>query len=179
MRLSTALVIAIVLPLVACGDDPAPEPPPPPSVPEAPAAPDAPADTLDVPVDTMEPAIPPGPSRPGHPDAGEVLPDAGAAEGEGLFTIQVAAFTDPASAELWTDRLSGHGLPVWISIAERSGQTFHRVRIGAAPTVGEARRLGEMLSERYQWPVWVAPVTPVDRPPQGAVETTRRLIGSS
>lgn len=173
MRLPTVLALFTALSVVACGEEPDPEPPP------TPPAPEAPADTLDVPVDTADPVLPPGPARPGQPDAEEVLPDAGAVEGGQLFTVQVAAFTNPESADMWTDRLSGQGMPVWTSVAELGGRTFYRVRIGASPTVAEARQLGESLGERYHWPVWVAPMTPTDRPPQGAVESTRRLIGSS
>jgi len=97
-------------------------------------------------------------------------------DGQRLYTIQVAAFTEAATAREWADRLRRQGLPVWTSMAEPGGRTFYRVRAGAVPTVSEARRLGTMISKRYNWPVWVAPLTAADRPPEDAVEATRRLL---
>jgi hypothetical protein len=78
---------------------------------------------------------------------------------------------------MWTGRLKSQGLPVWTSMAELGGQTFYRVRVGAVPTVSEARRLGTMLSQRYEWPVWVAPLSAADRIPENAVADTRRMLG--
>jgi cell division septation protein DedD len=182
MRTPMAFLLAGVVLLAGCRDEPAPDP-----ILDAPA--DTPADTL-----TDDP-LAPGPV-PVHPDAGvqegadgvdrdrEASPaapgtDAGAAApGDRLFTVQVAAFRNPDSAELWTRRLGEAGFPVWTSVAEIGGHTFYRVRVGAAESTAEARRLGESLTQRYNWPVWVAPVTPVDRPPRGAVEQTQRLMAA-
>jgi cell division septation protein DedD len=177
MRLSTALALMSVLAVAACGEGPAPEQEPP-----APAAPaDLPAATPELPAeaaDPADPADPTDPARPGESAATGVVPEARAAGSAPLFTVQVAAFTSAESAELWTERLGRADLPVWTSVAELGGQTFYRVRIGAAPTAAEARRLGESLTARYRWPVWVTPLTPADRPPEGVEEHTRRLTGS-
>lgn len=108
----------------------------------------------------------------GQPSGGATAPASGR-----LYTIQVAAFTSADSARKWTGRLNSLDLPVWTSMAELGGTTYYRVRVGAVPTVAEARRLGSMLSQRFEWPVWVAPVTPSDRMPEGAVESTRRVLG--
>lgn len=131
--------------------------------------------------ETRDPAgEPSGQPGAGEADAGQ--PDAAnttagrVAAGERLYTVQVAAFTEATSASEWTGRLQRQGLPVWTSVAELGGQTFYRVRVGAVPTVSEARALGSMLSQRYEWPVWVAPLTPSDRIPQGAVEDTRGVL---
>lgn len=96
-----------------------------------------------------------------------------------LYTVQVAAFTEPSSASEWEDRLERQGLPVWTSVAELRGRTFYRLRVGAAPNVAEARRLGEMITSRYEWPVWIAPVEPAERIPEDAVRATRQVIQSS
>ncbi|MBW3552889.1 MAG: SPOR domain-containing protein [Gemmatimonadetes bacterium] len=111
-------------------------------------------------------------ARAGQPSGGATAP----APGQRLYTIQVAAFTSPDSARKWTGRLNSLSLPVWTSMVELGGTTYYRVRVGAVPTVSEARRLGSMLSQRFEWPVWVAPVTPADRLPDGAVESTRRVL---
>lgn len=101
-----------------------------------------------------------------------------APSGQRLYTIQVAAFTESSSASEWEGRLRSQGLPVWTSVAELGGQTFYRVRVGTVETFSEARRLGSMISARYQWPVWVAPVTPSDRPPSDAIQRTRTVLES-
>lgn len=111
-----------------------------------------------------------GPERP-RADGGVTAP-----AGQRLYTIQVAAFTDAGSATEWSGRLQRQGLPTWTSVFEQEGRTFYRVRVGAVPTVAEARRLGSMLSQRYEWPVWVAPLTPADRIPDDAVANTRRVL---
>ncbi len=95
-----------------------------------------------------------------------------------LYTVQVAAFTEAASAAEWAGRLRQQGMPVWTSVAELNGQTFYRLRVGALSTVTDARRLGGMIAERYEWPVWVAPLTAADHPPEGAADASHRLIES-
>lgn len=117
--------------------------------------------------------------QPARAAAGRAEAEAGGAGRGRLYTVQVAAFENARSATEWVERLRSQGLPVWNSLAEVRGQTFHRVRVGAVPTVAEARGLGAMITNRYEWPVWIAPLTPADRIPDSAVEDTRRLIGGS
>jgi septal ring-binding cell division protein DamX len=107
---------------------------------------------------------------------GPVGAPAGSVASTPLYTVQVAAFTESTSAIEWARRLRAQELPVWTSMVELGGRTFYRVRVGAVPTVSEARRLGSMITQRYEWPVWVAPVTPADRVPDDAPERTRRLL---
>jgi hypothetical protein len=57
------------------------------------------------------------------------------------------------------------------------GQPFHRVRVGAVSTGSEARRLGEILAERYGVPIWLALVISLESVPPGAVEATQQVIG--
>jgi cell division protein FtsN len=176
MRLPTAIMLTALIALTACGDDPQPEPPPPGA--DRPLV-DPATDTAPAPDTAALEDVPlvPGPARPGQPDPEDVTPH-DAAAGEARYTVQVAAFTSRASAELWTERLSAQGLPVWSSVSELGGRTFYRVRVGAVPSFAEARELGDMLTERYEWPVWVAPLSPADRVPAGAVANTRRVIGA-
>jgi cell division septation protein DedD len=181
MRIPSVLVLVPMIALTGltgCRDEPDPEPRTPPPVLEAPA---------DTPVDSPapDPADPdplaPGPARPGA-DAGagggEAVDPDGVRTTQPLYTVQVAAFTNRESAELWRDRLGDQGLPVWTAVSEVGGRTFYRVRVGAVPTVSEARRLGSMLTARYDWPVWIAPLSPADQVPAGAVDRTRRAIAS-
>ena len=94
-----------------------------------------------------------------------------------LYTVQMGAFLNPDSAVVQRDRLANLGLPAWTADQEVEGRQFRRVRIGAASTGSEARRLGETLTERYGWSIWVALVTSTGSVPDGAVEATRDLIG--
>lgn len=122
-----------------------------------------------------------GESRAGAPRSGQAGADQAADAPSGderLYTVQVAAFTERAAAEELEEQLRREGLPVWTSVTEQAGQTFYRLRVGVVPTISDARRLGRILTERYEWPVWVAPLTPADRLPADAVEDTRRVLGS-
>lgn len=197
-RSTTALALAAVFALAGCGgDEPEQTEIPRPTTTQRPVAPDT---TLG---DTAAGAARPGTTaaRPGQPGGqpgqggqagqagragGQVGGQAGAADaqpgatartGSRLYTVQVAAFESPDSARKWTGRLSSLDLPVWTSMAELGGTTYYRVRVGAVSSVADARRLGALLSQRFEWPVWVAPVTPSDRMPEGAVASTRRVLG--
>jgi cell division protein FtsN len=94
-----------------------------------------------------------------------------------LYTVQMGAFLNPDSAVVQRDRLANLGLPAWTVNQEVEGRQFRRVRIGAASTGSEARSLGEILTERYGWSIWVALVTSIESVPDGALEATRDLIG--
>ena len=94
-----------------------------------------------------------------------------------LYTLQMGAFLNPDSAVVQRDRLANLGLPAWTVNQEVEGRQFRRVRIGAASTGSEARSLGEILTERYGWSIWVALVTSTESVPDGALEATRDLIG--
>lgn len=181
----TALVLFALL-AVGCGGDESDETSPPQSAPPAApqAAPAQPGDTAepgrqDNAGGRMEtsPRAEDQAQREGQPQ-GEDQASAVAAEGERLYTVQVAAFLESRLAIDWTERLRSGGMPAWTSVAEVGGRTFHRVRVGAVPTVEEARRLGSRIMGRYEWPVWVTSLTPADRPPEGAVQETRRLLES-
>jgi cell division protein FtsN len=94
-----------------------------------------------------------------------------------LYTVQMGAFLNPDSAVVQRDRLANLGLPAWTVNQEVEGRQFRRVRIGAASTGSEARSLGEILTERYGWSIWVVLVTSTESVPDGALEATRDLIG--
>ena len=94
-----------------------------------------------------------------------------------LYTVQMGAFLNPDSAVVQRDRLANLGLPAWTVDQEVEGRQFRRVRIGVASTGSEARSLGEILTERYGWSIWVALVTSTESVPDGALEATRDLIG--
>jgi cell division protein FtsN len=96
-----------------------------------------------------------------------------------LFTVQMGAFLNPDSAVVQRDRLADLGLPAWTVDQEVEGRRFRRVRIGAASTGSEARRLGEILAQRYGWSIWVAPVASTESVPDGTVEATRALVGAT
>lgn len=196
MRLSTtALVLTLLFTLGGCGDDPEPvqdttsRPAPaqrpatdtmgtdaaPPEGRAGPAAErpgterDRPGDPADATEEAGEPEDVAAPTGTGRAD-GASMPSAR------LYTVQVAAFTSPDSARKWTARLNSLDLPTWTSVTELGGTTYYRVRVGAVPTVSDARRLGSLLSTRLEWPVWVAPITPADPIPNNAEAATRRVL---
>ncbi|HUG40389.1 MAG TPA: SPOR domain-containing protein [Longimicrobiales bacterium] len=177
-RSTTALILAALLLAAACGEDEPDETEiPRPAPTQRPVTDTTLGDTVATPAGQPGAAERDGAARPPDAGAGEPAGGAAAASGERLYTVQVAAFTDVDSARAWTGRLSSLDLPVWMSMAEVGGRTYYRVRVGAVPTVTEARQLGSMLTRRFEWPVWVAPVTPSDGMPEGTVESTRRALG--
>lgn len=159
MRLLTAFLLTALL--AACGGDepePAQQQAPEQQQPEQPATP------------AQQPQ--PAPQQP-EP---EPEPPAQPAMDQDLYTVQVAAFTDPETAREWAARLRAQQVPVWTSVAQVGGRTFHRLRIGALPSLDETYRLGEMVRERYDWPYWVAPLTAADRLPVNTVQNTRQML---
>ncbi|MFW6079424.1 MAG: SPOR domain-containing protein [Gemmatimonadota bacterium] len=74
-----------------------------------------------------------------------------------FFTVQVAAFEDPASARRLAERMRRNDLPAWITEVRHAGRIYHRVRVGAVPSEPEARQLGERLRTTFSTPVWVVP----------------------
>ncbi|HKJ93683.1 MAG TPA: SPOR domain-containing protein [Longimicrobiales bacterium] len=165
MRFRAALVFALALATVtACGRGEKAQPPAQQQRPATPVPmppkPDTTRTAVQKPQPAPDTAKKPAPARP----AGK------------LYTVQVAAFLDGDSARKWTGRLSSQGLPVWSTSYQVNGKTFHRVRVGAVPTIAEARQLADMLKKRYSWPVWIAPVSQSDAVPDGAVQATQRIL---
>ncbi|MBW3553647.1 MAG: SPOR domain-containing protein [Gemmatimonadetes bacterium] len=94
-----------------------------------------------------------------------------------IFTVQVGAFVEEATARRWEERLRNRSIPVWVTPAQIRGQRVTRVRVGALPTQGEADKLARILAEDG-WPVWVARVADGERIPADAVAATRSFIRS-
>lgn len=156
MRLPVSLSLAVVL-VAGCGGDepePAQQAPPP----------------------TEQPEAEPMPAEPESQAQPEPEPEPRPVGDEALYTVQVAAFVDAATAREWAGRLGSQGLPVWTTEARVEGRTFHRLRIGALPSYSDTRRLAGMITARFGWPVWIAPLTPADRPPPNAAQNTREIL---
>ena len=156
MRRRFILTFGIALAVATCGgdDEPVPEQQPQEQVqPTPPPVAQAPAEPEPEPVAVAEPISGP------------------------LYTVQVGAFLNADSASVQRDRLANQGLPAWTVDREVEGRQFRRVRIGAVSTGSGATRLGEILTERYGWSIWVAQVISTESVPAGAIEATRELIG--
>lgn len=125
----------------------------------------------------IPPAPPPQEVRQGGPEPAATAESAPTtAQGQAMYTVQVASFLNAATAQEWAGRLRSQNLPVWTAEARVQGQTFHRLRVGALPTVSDTRRLGAIITERYHWPVWIAPLGSADRLPGDAVQASRRML---
>lgn len=116
-------------------------------------------------------------SRPEAPPEPEPAPPA-VPEGR-LYTVQVGSFISPDSARVWAERLERRGLPVWTEQAVVGGRRFHRVRVGATPSLAEARRLGDQIRRDYRWPVWIAPVEDNGAVPANAISRTHSLVSGA
>jgi cell division septation protein DedD len=125
--------------------------------------------------DTVPPPGAPA-GRPAPPVAMNGAP--AVAPGARLYTVQVAAFTEHATAQALEERLRRQGVPVWSSRARVGGREFTRVRVGATTSFAEAQRLGRRIRDQYRWPVWVARVDAADQPPGDAIAATRSYLDS-
>ena len=156
MRSRFTLIFGLVLAVVSCGGDDEP-------VPDSQAL----ERQLEQP-----PVVAPAPTAPEPEPEPEPEPLRGP-----LFTVQMGAFLNADSAAVQRDRLVDRGLPAWTEDRDVEGRRFHRVRIGAASTGSEARRLGEILTSRYGWSLWITSVNSLESVPDGAVQATQDLIG--
>ncbi|HEX7119284.1 MAG TPA: SPOR domain-containing protein [Longimicrobiales bacterium] len=96
-----------------------------------------------------------------------------------LYTVQVGAFDTADEAELWAGRLARLGYPTWTTTAVVDGRTYHRLRVGASPSVSETRRLGAIITREFHWPFWVAPIEDNGALPENAVARTHALASGS
>lgn len=95
---------------------------------------------------------------------------------ERLYTVQIAAYLSADSARAMAAKLTQRGFPVWTMEVRVGDRTYHRIRVGAHPRLGEMRRLGQQISTQFRQEVWVAPVDMAAQIPAGAVEATRALL---
>lgn len=164
MRRLPALTLAVLA--AGCGgDEPAQEPP---------------QEQAPPPAEDLRPIPPAPPPEEVRQRESEPAPPAEPAStpvrSEDMYTVQVAAFINAAAAREWAGRLRSQDMPAWTSEARVQGRTFHRLRVGALPSLSDTRRLGAVLTDRYDWPVWIAPLSSTDRPPGDAVQTSRRIL---
>lgn len=109
---------------------------------------------------------------PAEPASTAALPDGP------LYTVQIASYEESGEASQLQSFLTQQGMPVWTTIAEVNGRTYHRVRIGALQDLDAMRRLGRDLASRYNADVWIAPVEARDAVPADAIDATRALVPS-
>jgi cell division septation protein DedD len=164
--------------LAACGRDKEPE-----AVPVQ-----QPADTAPAPAAPSQGAAPAAGSATGAkaPSTGSASrPGAGAesaaaaelARAPQVYTVQVAALTNPTQARWWVAELQRQGVPAYFTTTMVNGEEVSRLRIGATLTPGEARSVAQRIQSRYSWPVWITTVPDRSVLPPNALPATRAYAG--
>jgi cell division septation protein DedD len=166
--------VALTL-LAACGRDKEPEAVPvqqPADTAPAPAAPSQGAGAAAGSA-TGAKAPPAGPaaSRPGA--GAESAAAAELARAPQVYTVQVAALTNPTQARWWVAELQRQGVPAYFTTTMVNGEEVSRLRIGAALTPAEARSVAQRIQSRYSWPVWITTVPDRSVLPANALAATR------
>lgn len=64
---------------------------------------------------------------------------------EGVFTVQVGAFSDPANAQRLAERLRPTWGQVYVVRYDRGDRVFHRVRVGQVKDISQAKELETRL----------------------------------
>jgi cell division septation protein DedD len=145
MRHALAVTMLAAVALTACGKEEAP----PQQTPASPPAPQAAAPQQQAPT-------PPPASVPATPAISATAAEMAAAPR--LYTVQVAAYMNAASAQALRTRLERQNVPVWTTTARIGGQDFTRVRVGVATSTADARALATKLRNEFKWPVWITTV---------------------
>lgn len=180
IRDASAVCLALLL-ATGCDDDGGGPP-----VGEPAAEAPAPGDTAPL---SREDIAPPEPEAGGEPEAEpeeEPAPPAGepgtvAARtlGARIHTVQIGAFARGANADELLGRVEASGFPVWHPETRMGGRAYERVRVGAVTSYADARRLAELLRDRYGVPTWIVPVPPETPLPSGIVDATRRALSGT
>lgn len=68
--------------------------------------------------------------------------------GEALWSVQVNAFPDERSAQIWVDRLKNKGYKAYMVEGNIKGRSWYRVRVGRYGTREEAEKVEEQLKSR-------------------------------
>jgi cell division septation protein DedD len=132
-----------------------------------PPAPTGPAQRADA-------APAPAPAPTAAPAAPAPAPTLG---GQGrLYTAQVGAFADEATARAWAGRLEARGLPVWLSEATLGGQRLIRLRVGAVDSPEDAELLATRLQRDFGYEAWIDGVASGETLPADAIVATLRYL---
>lgn len=132
---------------VARTETPEPLPPPVAAPPEAPRV----APPAGRAIEAQAGAAPPPAPEPRRspPEAPAEPPvDRTAAAAGGGWSVQVGAFSAPASARKLVQELESAGFRAYVSPFRRSGKELHRVRVGPEPDRHDAERLAASLKQR-------------------------------
>jgi cell division septation protein DedD len=142
-------------------------------VPPAPASPARTAEAAPAPAPTPVPAAAPAPA----PAAAPAPAPAPTLGGQGrLYTAQVGAFADAATARAWAGRLEARGLPVWLSEATLGGQRLIRLRVGAVDSPEDAQLLATRLQRDFGYEAWIDGVVAGETLPADAIVATLRYL---
>jgi DedD protein len=68
------------------------------------------------------------------------------------WTVQVNAFPDPRSAQMWVDKLKSKGYNAYSAEVLNKGQTWYRVRVGQFASREEAEKLEQTLRAKENFP---------------------------
>jgi cell division septation protein DedD len=137
-----------------------------------PPAPTSPAPTADAaPAAAPAPAGAPAPAQAPAPAPAPTLGGQGR-----LYTAQVGAFADAATARTWAGRLEERGLPVWFSEATLGGQRLIRLRVGAVDSPEDAQLLATRLQRDFGYEAWIDGVAAGETLPADAIVATLRYL---
>jgi cell division septation protein DedD len=133
-----------------------------------PSAPTSPGRTAEA---APAPAPAPAPAAAAAPAPAPTLDDQGR-----LYTAQVGAFADVATARAWAGRLEARGLPVWFSEATLGGQRLIRLRVGAVDSSEDAALLATRLQRDFGYEAWIDGVAAGETLPADAIVATLRYL---
>jgi cell division septation protein DedD len=85
---------------------------------------------------------------PGRLNPAQPPPNVEASESTKAWYVQVNAFPDEKSGQIWVDRLKNKGYNAYLTEGRNQGKLWYRVRVGRYSSREEAERLAEILKTK-------------------------------
>jgi septal ring-binding cell division protein DamX len=71
------------------------------------------------------------------------------------FVVQVGSYSTYEFAQMMADKYTDRDYPAFVVNANIDGITYYRLRIGVYETMEEAKKVGELVSDRYSTEYWI------------------------